>query len=95
MGWAHMGTIMMATALVRERDIASSFIATTQLIALAFGSAFAGIVVNAAGFATATTPSQAINAGCWLFAALCMAPVTALLTSRPMLRAHARPAAGP
>lgn len=95
MGWAHMGTIMMATALVRERDIASSFIATTQLIALAFGSAFAGIVVNAAGFATATTPSQVINAGCWLFAALCMAPVTALLTSRPMLRAHARPAAGP
>lgn len=89
MGWAHMGTLMMATALVRERDIASSFIATTQLIALAFGSAFAGIVVNAAGFATATTPSQVINAGCWLFAALCIGPVAALLTGRPMLRAHA------
>jgi hypothetical protein len=89
MGWAHMGTLMMAAASVQERDVASSFIATTQLIALAFGSAFAGIVVNAAGFATATTPAQVISAGCWLFAALCVAPAAALLTSRLMLQAAA------
>jgi MFS family permease len=91
MGWAHMGTLMMAAASAGERDVASSFIATTQLVALAFGSAFAGIIVNAAGFATATTPVQVINAGCWLFAALCLAPASALLTSRLMLQAASAP----
>jgi MFS family permease len=87
MGWAHMGALMMATAAVPERDVASSFISTTQLMALAFGSALAGIVVNTAGFATATTPAQVINAGRWLFAVFSIAPGTALLTSLLTLRA--------
>ena len=56
-------------------------------MALAFGSALAGIVVNTAGFATATTPAQVINAGRWLFAVFSIAPGTALLTSLLTLRA--------
>ncbi len=47
------------------------------------------VIVNAAGFATATTPAQVISAGCWLFAALCVAPAAALLTSGLMLQAAA------
>src|SRR4030095_10305305 len=35
MGWAHMGTLMMAAAPASERDIASSFISTVQLVAVA------------------------------------------------------------
>lgn len=86
MGWAHMGALMMATALVAERDVASSFISTTQLMALAFGAALAGIIVNTAGFAEATSPAQVINAGCWLFAVFAVAPSGALVTSYLMLR---------
>jgi MFS family permease len=86
MGWAHLGKLMMVTAPIRERDIASSFISTTQLMAVAFGSAVAGIVVNAAGFVGAT-PAQVLNAGCWLFGVFSIAPTTALLTTRLALRA--------
>jgi MFS family permease len=88
MGWAHMGTLMMAIAPVPERDVASSFISTTQLVALAFGSALAGIVVNAAGFATATTPVEVVNAGSWLFIAFSIPSCAALVTSRLMLRSR-------
>lgn len=49
MGWAHLGTPMMGAAPPLERDIASSFISTTQLVSAALGSALAGIVVNTAG----------------------------------------------
>jgi MFS family permease len=87
MAWAHMGTLMMAVAPASERDIASSFISTVQLVAVALGSAFAGIVVNAAGLSAATTSAEVVYAGCWLFAAFSIAPCAALLISRRMLRA--------
>ncbi len=90
MSWSHLGTRMIAAAPVSERDVASSFIATTQQTAIAFGSAFAGIVANAAGLATATTPAQVIHAGSWLFLAFCIAPCIALANTRRMLRAIAK-----
>jgi hypothetical protein len=86
MGWAHLGKLIMATAALPEKDVASSFIATTQFMAVAFGSAVAGIVANATGFVGAT-PGQVLNAGCWLFAVFSIAPSAALLTSRLTLRA--------
>lgn len=87
MGWAHMGTLMMGAAAASERDIASSFISTTQLVALALGSAFAGIVVNAAGLATATTSAEVVHAGCWLYAVFTLAPLAAFVISLRILRA--------
>jgi len=87
MAWAHLGTLMMASASASERDIASSFISTVQMVAVALGSAFAGIGVNAAGLSAATTPAEVVYAGCWLFAAFSIAPCAALLISRRMLRA--------
>lgn len=87
MAWAHLGTFMMAAAPASERDIASSFISTVQLVAVALGSAFAGIVVNAAGLPAAATPAEVVYAGSWLFVAFSITPFAALLIGRRMLRA--------
>lgn len=85
MGWAHLGATMMSAALPSERDIASAFISTTQLVSVALGSAIAGIVVNAAGLTEATTPGEVLSAGSWLYGSFFAAPCAAVILSHRLL----------
>jgi hypothetical protein len=66
--WAHLGNLMMSHARPAERDVSSAFISTNQMIALAFGSAFAGTIANLAGFADPTLgPSAVVHSVAWVF----------------------------
>jgi MFS family permease len=66
--WAHLGNLMMSHARPAERDVSSAFISTNQMIALAFGSAFAGTIANLAGFADPTLgPSAVVQSVAWVF----------------------------
>jgi hypothetical protein len=59
---------MMSHARPAERDVSSAFISTNQMIALAFGSAFAGMIANLAGFADPTLgPSAVVQSVAWVF----------------------------
>jgi hypothetical protein len=79
LAWAHLGSLMMASAKATERDIASAFISTLNLIALAFASAFAGMVANLAGFADPKLGAAgAMRSVVWLFLAFSLLPAAAL-----------------
>lgn len=77
MGWAHFGSTVLAVAPVGERDLAASSISTIQLLAVAFGSAFAGMVANLVGL---TDPASTIAAARWLFASFSLASGLGLVT---------------
>jgi len=71
--WPHLSSLLIAVAKPGERRLASMSIAMIQLAGMAFGSAYAGLVANLAGFADARNSEQLIHAGGWLFA-LCVVP---------------------
>ena len=79
LAWAHLGSLMMASAKAAERDIASAFISTLNLITLAFASALAGMVANLAGFADPKLGAAgAMRSVVWLFLAFSLLPAAAL-----------------
>jgi MFS family permease len=83
--WAHLGALLMETALPAERDLASACITTTQLIAGALGSAVAGTIANLAGLAAAVTVEDRIGivrAAIWLFVIFSVFPVMGVATAR-------------
>jgi predicted MFS family arabinose efflux permease len=82
--WAHLGALLMETALPAERDLAGACITTTQLIAGALGSAVAGTVANLAGLAAAATagePTGIVRAAHWLFLIFAMIPLIGTATA--------------
>jgi MFS family permease len=82
--WAHLGALLMETALPEERDLASACITTVQLIAGALGSAIAGTVANLAGLAEAVTAGDAmdiVRAGHWLFLIFAAVPMVGVVTA--------------
>jgi MFS family permease len=68
LAWAHLGNLMMTHAKETERDVASAFISTNQMIAQAFASALAGMIANLGGFADpALGTAGVVRAISWLF----------------------------
>src|SRR5690606_15641606 len=49
LGWPHLLTLVLSSAKKGDEDQASTSITSIQLIATAFGTAFAGIITNLAG----------------------------------------------
>ena len=83
--WAHLGALLMESALPAERDLPSSCITATQLIAGAIGSAVAGTVANPAGLAAAVTAGEALDivqAARWLFLIFAAVPLVGVTTPR-------------
>jgi predicted MFS family arabinose efflux permease len=74
-GWAHMGNAMVTHARPEQRDLAASFINTNQLIAMAFGTSLAGVLLNLVNFATAHTAAEVARCGVILFAGFALAPL--------------------
>jgi len=87
--WAHLGALLMETALPDERDLAGACITTTQLIAGALGSAVAGTVANLAGLAAAVTAGDLLEiaqAAHWLFLTFAAVPLIGVLTAWRAIR---------
>jgi hypothetical protein len=84
---------MIRAAAAPERDLAAAFISTTQLIALAFGSALAGMVANLEGLPHARTPVEVARAAFWLFAVFAIGPAAAFVFAGRVLSLS--PAPGP
>jgi hypothetical protein len=87
--WAHLGALLMETALPDERDLASACITTTQLIAGALGSAVAGTVANLAGLAAAVTAGETLDivrAAHWLFLIFAAVPLVGVATAWRAIR---------
>jgi MFS family permease len=82
--WAHLGALLMETALPGERDLASACITTIQLIAGAIGSAVAGTTANLAGLAAAALagePLEIARAAHWLFLVFAGFPLIGVATA--------------
>jgi MFS family permease len=77
--WAYLGALLVEFAAATERDVAAAFISTTNLLAQAFGAAFAGMVANIAGFGDPALGSAGIvRAVFWLFVVMSLFPAAAL-----------------
>jgi MFS family permease len=87
--WAHLGTLMIASAKTGEGDTAAACISTIQLLAAAFGSAFAGIVMNLCGLSEATKGVAVVrDAGTILFFVFAASPAVATLTAARSAAGH-------
>lgn len=83
--WAHVGSIVLASARDGEGAVTASMIPSTQTFAVALGAALSGIVGNAAGLSGSAAPPVAAQAGAWLFGTFLLAPLGALLVSAKLV----------
>jgi MFS family permease len=74
-GWTHLGNAMVTHAHPDQRDLTASFINTNQLIAMAFGTSLAGVLLNLVSFTTAHTVAEVARCGIILFAGFALAPL--------------------
>jgi MFS family permease len=75
--WAHIGAVILSSGRDDEGAVTASMIPSTQLFAVALGSALSGIIANAAGLAADASPPVAALAGAWLYGGFVVVPVTA------------------
>jgi len=75
--WTHLGAVILSSGRPDEGTVTASMIPTTQLFAVALGSALSGIIANQAGLARDASPETAALAGAWLFGSFTVVPLTA------------------
>lgn len=91
LAWAHLGSLMIASARDEERDLAGAFISTLQLIAQAFASALAGMAANLAGFADPVRGAEGtVRAVFWVFLVFSLLAAAAVPAAARALRPVAR-----
>src|SRR4030095_3766590 len=73
--WAHIGAAILSSGRADEGTVTASMIPTTQLFAVALGSALSGIIANQAGLARDASPATAALAGAWLFGSFTIVPL--------------------
>src|SRR5215467_8757487 len=77
--WAHIGTTILSSARSDEGGLTAATIPSTQLFAIALGSALSGVIANAAGLGAGASIDAAALAGSWLFGSFVAAPLAALV----------------
>ena len=75
--WTHIGAAILSSGRADEGTVTASMIPTTQLFAIALGSALSGIIANQAGLARDASPATAALAAAWLFGSFTIVPLTA------------------
>jgi len=75
--WTHIGAVILSSGRPDEGTVTASMIPTTQLFAVALGSALSGIIANQAGLARDASPATAALAAAWLFGSFTVVPLTA------------------
>jgi hypothetical protein len=76
--WAHIGAVILSSGRLDEGTVTASMIPSTQLFAVALGSALCGIIANEAGLAADASPEAAARAGAWLYGGFTVVPLTAI-----------------
>lgn len=74
--WSFLVRRMVAASLPRERERTAGAVPVLQMLGYALGAAFAGIVANALGIATAGRGAELESVALWLF--LAFIPLTAV-----------------
>ena len=91
LAWAHLASLMIASAKERERDLTGAFISTLQLIAQAVASAFAGTVANLGGFADPALGADGVMRGVfWVFLVFSLLPAAAVPAGLRAIRLSTR-----
>jgi MFS family permease len=79
MGWPHLLTRVFTSAVQGEEEKTAASITTVQLLAMTFGAALSGVVVNAAGISVPGGLAGAQQAAVWLLGLFAFGPLIALL----------------
>lgn len=95
MAWPHLITSVLTSVPEDEQGLAGASVTTVQLTAAAAGAAVGGAIVNLAGFADPGGVIGTQSAARWLYAAMLVAPIIALVTTRLALRRRSRVAVAP
>jgi MFS family permease len=75
--WAHITKIVLVSAREGEEEVSAALTPSTQLFAVAFGAATAGIVASATGLTQSATPPIAALTGGVLFGIAALGPLVA------------------
>ncbi|MBB5571788.1 MULTISPECIES: MFS transporter [Rhizobium] len=89
LGWAHLVTKVICLVGPDEQDKASAAISTVQSLGGAFGSSFAGVIVNGAGLADPGGVPGGLSAATWLYALMALPGFVAIAMSLTLKRASA------
>ncbi|MBB4568389.1 MFS transporter [Rhizobium leucaenae] len=89
LGWAHLVTKVIGLVATAEQDRASAAISTVQSLGGAFGSSFAGVIVNGAGLADPGGVPGGLSAATWLYALMALPGLVAIAMSLTLKRASA------
>jgi hypothetical protein len=79
--WAHVGNVVLGSARANEEEATAALIPSTQLLAVAFGSALCGIVADAAGLTREASFTTAAATGHALFGAAAIAAASAAIVA--------------
>lgn len=85
MGWPHLLTKALSSAMKGEEDQAAASLTTIQLIATAFGAAFTGLITTLAGINNVTEIASTQNAAFVLFSIFALSPLMTLVVVRKYL----------
>jgi hypothetical protein len=79
--WAHVGNVVLGSARAGEEEATAALIPSTQLLAVAFGSAMCGIVADAAGLTREAIPVVAAATGHALYGGSAIAAAVAAVVA--------------
>ena len=91
--WAHVGNVVLGSARADEEEATAALIPSTQLLAVAFGSALCAIVADVAGLTREATPAVAAATGDALYGGAAIAALAAGMVATRLVPV-ARRAAG-
>ena len=83
--------MVLGSARANEEEATAALIPSTQLLAVAFGSALSGIVADAAGLTREATPAIAAATSHALFGGAAIAAAAAAVVAARLLPVTARP----
>lgn len=86
--WAHIARIVLSSARAGEEEVSATLTPSTQLFAVSFGAAAAGIVASATGLSHAATPEIAAATGTTLFGLAALGPISAAGIALTLSRPH-------
>ncbi len=86
--WAHIGNVVMGTARSGEEAATAALIPSTQLFAVAFGSALSAIIASAVGLTREASPDVAMATGQALFGTFAVTALAAAVIARRVVPAR-------
>ena len=89
--WAHIGSVVFASARPGEEEATAALVPSTQLFAISFGSAVSGVIASAVGLTRDASAVVAAATGEALFGAFAALSVAAGIIALRIVPTHAPP----